>query len=81
MKGIFDVYQSATNHFILRQLSSRQIAYCSHTDFQGKILFSAVRLTLQILFYIKVKIIAEADLFWKDSISHFFPTCYFLFSA
>lgn len=82
MKGMFDIYQSTTNRSILRQLSSKQITYCSHTDLQGKILFCIVRLTLLILFYKKVIIIAEADLFWKDSTSHFFPTySYFLFSA
>lgn len=74
MKGMFDIYQSITNRSVLKQLSSKQITYCNHTDFQGKILFSTVRPTLLILFYKMVIIIAEAVLFWKDSISHFFPT-------
>lgn len=46
------------------------------------ILYGQTDITNFILFYKKVIIIAEADLFWKDSISHFFPTySYFLFSA
>lgn len=82
MKGMFDIYQSITNRSVLKQLSSKQITYCNHTDFQGKILFSTVRPTLLILFYKMVIIIAEAVLFWKDSISHFFPTysSFFFFS-